>query len=75
MIGQDRTGSGKTLAYCLPLMEKLRAEGLFDKKPRVLIMVPTRELAIQVTTEIQSLRHEDDQFKVISLYGGTFIRE
>lgn len=51
LIGQDRTGSGKTLAYCLPLSERLRAEGLYDEKskprlPRVLVLLPTRELAI-----------------------------
>lgn len=50
IIGRDRTGSGKTLAYALPLVEKFRAEGVFHKSdglPKLLVLVPTRELAVQ----------------------------
>jgi ATP-dependent RNA helicase DDX21 len=78
LIGQDRTGSGKTLAYALPLSERLRGQGLYgdgQKGAKVLVMVPTRELALQVTKEIETLKHNEHEFKAIAVYGGTFIRE
>ena len=51
IIGRDRTGSGKTLGYALPVIERYRAEGYFEKKSRGrkpidIIIVPTRELVI-----------------------------
>ena len=49
VLGRDLTGSGKTLGFALPLIEKLRSKKAFTKKyPQLLIVVPTRELAIQV---------------------------
>lgn len=51
----DQSGSGKTLAYILPVIQRLREEELqgFDKSlsrsPRVIVMVPTAELASQVS--------------------------
>ncbi|KAL3917213.1 MAG: hypothetical protein SGILL_004818 [Bacillariaceae sp.] len=57
------TGSGKTLAYVLPLMQQLKQQELFEdyerrlKRPRVLVMAPTRELAAQITTVLKSLSH------------------
>ncbi|EGR28753.1 hypothetical protein IMG5_169500 [Ichthyophthirius multifiliis] len=80
VIGKDRTGSGKTLGYSLPLIEKLREDGFFGvikrrQSPYVLILVPTRELCIQVANEISSLKHSDNEFRVLQIYGGTDIRE
>jgi len=51
LIGRDKTGSGKTLGYALPIIEKYRQIGYFklrkrQRKPIVLVVVPTRELAI-----------------------------
>jgi len=57
------TGSGKTLAYVLPLMQQLKHQEMFEsyerrpKRPRVLILAPTRELATQITAVIKSLSH------------------
>jgi len=57
------TGSGKTLAYVLPLVQQLKQQELFQdyerrpKRPRVLILTPTRELALQITKVIKSLSH------------------
>jgi len=58
------TGSGKTLTYVLPLMQRLKHQEMFEdydrskpKRPRVLILAPTRELAIQITAVIKSLSH------------------
>lgn len=50
LVGRDRTGSGKTLAYALPIIERFRADGVFsrcDGQPKLLVLVPTRELAVQ----------------------------
>jgi superfamily II DNA/RNA helicase len=55
--------SGKTLAYVLPLMQQLKQQELFEgyerrpKRPRVLILAPTRELATQITNVLKSLSH------------------
>ncbi len=57
LIGRDRTGSGKTIAYSLPIIERFRYQNQF-KNPYIkfLVVVPTRELCIQVTNEIESLK-------------------
>lgn len=57
------TGSGKTLAYLLPLMQQLKQQEQFEgyerkpRRPRLLILAPTRELAIQITQVMKSLSH------------------
>ncbi len=52
ILGQAPTGSGKTLAFGLPLVERLSAD---EKAPAALVLVPTRELALQVTEELTLL--------------------
>ncbi|MFR2885160.1 MAG: DEAD/DEAH box helicase [Merdibacter sp.] len=52
LIAQSRTGSGKTLAYALPLLEKIRFETFL---PQALILVPTRELALQVKQTLDNV--------------------
>ena len=76
LIGRDRTGSGKTIAYSLPVIERFRHQELF-KNPYIkfLIVLPTRELCIQVTNEIQSLKLTPKEFNVISVYGGVELRK
>ncbi|XP_001347224.1 Nucleolar RNA helicase II (macronuclear) [Paramecium tetraurelia strain d4-2] len=75
IIGQDRTGSGKTLAYCLPILERIRGLGLKqNKNPYVLVLLPTRELAIQVTTEFNTILHKENEYRIYSIYGGTDLR-
>jgi hypothetical protein len=57
------TGSGKTLAYVLPLIQQLKQQEMFEnyerrpKRPRMLILAPTRELAVQITHVVKSLSH------------------
>ena len=54
IMAKDRTGSGKTMAFSLPMICRMREKGLF-KSPhttKMLIVLPTRELAIQVKDEI-----------------------
>lgn len=70
IIGQAQTGTGKTAAFGLPIIEQLEPQ---HKTVQALILVPTRELAIQVTDEIQSFRR--DKLKVTPIYGGAAIQE
>lgn len=73
LIARDRTGSGKTLAYALPLTERGREEG-WGGGIGVLVLLPTRELSIQVTGEMVKLMHKEGEFKVTNVYGGTEIQ-
>lgn len=69
IIGQAQTGTGKTAAFGLPLIELLE-EG--SKKVQALVLVPTRELAVQVADEIISFKGDKKLF-VTTLYGGQSI--
>ena len=74
MIGIAQTGSGKTLAYLLPLVSKLATEGPKCTKsdiftPQALVLVPTRELAIQVCTEAKKLLYKTNII-ACAIYGG-----
>ena len=70
MVGIAQTGTGKTFAYMLPILRDLK----FSKQvtPRVLILVPTRELVLQVVEEIEKLA-EYINVRVLGVYGGTNI--
>jgi ATP-dependent RNA helicase DeaD len=66
VIGQAHTGTGKTAAYCLPILSRIRAD---SRAVQVLILVPTRELAVQVTGEIAKFsRH--NRARAVAVYGG-----
>ncbi|MFC1485385.1 DEAD/DEAH box helicase [bacterium] len=69
IIAQAQTGTGKTAAFGLPLIEMINTD---SKTVQALILVPTRELAIQVSEEINSLKGESD-IKIIPIYGGQSI--
>lgn len=67
IIGIAQTGTGKTAAYLLPILQKLNyAQGI---EPRVLVLVPTKELVIQVTRNATDLAMNTD-LRVLGLYGG-----
>ncbi len=66
LIGQAQTGTGKTAAFALPIIEKLQTR---VSCLQALIMVPTRELAIQVSEEFSSLRGHKN-IHVAPIYGG-----
>ena len=72
IIGQARTGTGKTLAFGIPLLHRLATTFAADrtaKQPSALVVVPTRELAIQVAEDIeQAGRHLGA--RVLTVYGG-----
>jgi ATP-dependent RNA helicase DeaD len=69
LVARARTGTGKTAAFGLPLVEKLSEP---SPHVRALVLVPTRELAIQVHAEIASLRHGAHP-RTVAVYGGQAI--
>lgn len=69
ILGSAETGTGKTAAYLVPAIQKLLAEKTSTHSMRVLVLVPTRELALQVAEQAQQLiRHTD--LRVAAIYGG-----
>ena len=66
LIGQARTGSGKTLAFAVPLVEQCEATA---RQPQALVLVPTRELAVQVGGVAEDLARSQG-LHVTLLYGG-----
>ncbi|KAM8806378.1 nucleolar RNA helicase 2-like [Eudromia elegans] len=71
LIAQARTGTGKTFSFAIPLVEKLQSvsqDGKRGRAPKVLVLVPTRELAIQVARDFQNLTKK---LSVACFYGGT----
>lgn len=71
VIGQAQTGTGKTAAFGLPILESIDVSLMM---PQALIMAPTRELALQVSDELVSLRG-DGALQVLTVYGGQSISE
>ena len=67
VVGQAQTGTGKTAAFALPILSKL---DLNQKDPQVLVLAPTRELAIQVAEAFQTYAHHMKGFHVLPIYGG-----
>jgi len=67
VIGQAQTGTGKTAAFALPLLSKI---DLTQKQPQVLVLAPTRELAIQVAEAFQRYASQLKGFHVLPIYGG-----
>ncbi len=70
VVGIAQTGTGKTFAYLLPILRQLKFSD--QKQPRVLIVVPTRELVIQVVSEIKKLTTYMN-LRFAGVYGGTNI--
>ncbi len=68
MIGIAQTGTGKTFAYLLPILRNLKFSD--QKHPRVLIVVPTRELVLQIVKEIEKLSTYTS-IRFLAIYGGT----
>jgi ATP-dependent RNA helicase RhlE len=70
MVGIAQTGTGKTFAYMLPILKSLKFST--QETPRILILVPTRELVVQVVDEIEKLAKYINT-RVLGVYGGTNI--
>ena len=67
VIGQAQTGSGKTVAFAIPVIEKVF---LPDKSPQAIVLCPTRELCMQVASEISKVGQNGKKLKVLAVYGG-----
>ncbi|XP_051474901.1 nucleolar RNA helicase 2-like [Apus apus] len=75
LIAQARTGTGKTFSFAIPLIEKLQSvsqDGRRGRAPKVLVLVPTRELATQVAKDFKNLTRK---LSVACFYGGTPYKE
>ncbi|MDH5546760.1 MAG: DEAD/DEAH box helicase [Gammaproteobacteria bacterium] len=67
VLGQAQTGTGKTAAFALPILSRI---DLSQTKPQVLVLAPTRELAIQVAEAFQKYAVHMKGFHVLPIYGG-----
>ena len=67
VLGQAQTGTGKTAAFALPLLSRIN---LTRNDPQVLILAPTRELALQVSEALQTYARHLPGFHVLPVYGG-----
>ncbi len=67
LLGQAQTGTGKTAAFALPLLARLDPA---QNEPQILVLAPTRELAIQVAEAFQAYARFMPAFHVLPLYGG-----
>lgn len=70
IIGQAQTGTGKTAAFAIPLIERIQST---DGRVQAIVLCPTRELALQVTHEIQKLGKYKRNLNAITIYGGQSI--
>ena len=69
VLARSRTGSGKTLAFAVPIVERIRPD---SRRPSVLVLVPTRELAVQVVEEFDDVARARG-FRAAAVYGGVGI--
>ena len=71
LVGQAQTGTGKTAAFALPILERLNKN---VGHPQVLVLAPTRELAMQVAEAFRSYAAGHPHLKVLAIYGGSDFR-
>ncbi len=67
LMGQAETGSGKTAAFAWPLLSRI---DMSLNRPQVLVLAPTRELAIQVTAAFEKYATGIENFRAVTIYGG-----
>jgi ATP-dependent RNA helicase DeaD len=72
LVGQAQTGTGKTAAFGLPLLQRLDPD---QRTPQVLVLTPTRELALQVAEAFSGYAARLRNVKVLAIYGGADFRE
>ncbi|MGB3209211.1 MAG: DEAD/DEAH box helicase [Desulforhopalus sp.] len=68
VVGQAQTGTGKTAAFALPLLARLQSGK--NKNPQILVLAPTRELAIQVAASFADYGKHLKNFSVLPIFGG-----
>jgi ATP-dependent RNA helicase DeaD len=69
VVGQAQTGTGKTAAFALPLLCRLSTSGK-NRQPQILVLAPTRELAIQVAESFAEYGRQITNFRVLPIFGG-----
>ncbi len=67
ILGQAQTGTGKTAAFALPLLSRI---DVARRRPQVLVLAPTRELAMQVCEAFQNYARRLGGFQIVPIYGG-----
>jgi ATP-dependent RNA helicase DeaD len=67
LLAQSQTGTGKTAAFALPVLSRINME---QRAPQVLVLAPTRELAIQVARSFENYASNLNDFRVAAIYGG-----
>jgi ATP-dependent RNA helicase DeaD len=72
LVGQAQTGTGKTAAFALPMLAGLDPE---QRTPQVLVLAPTRELALQVAAAFNSYAAQLPQVRTVAIYGGADFRD
>ena len=72
LVGQAQTGTGKTAAFALPMLAALDPD---QRKPQVLVLAPTRELAMQVAEAFNSYAVHLDGVRTLAIYGGADFRD
>ena len=72
LVGQAQTGTGKTAAFALPMLAALDRE---QRKPQVLVLAPTRELALQVAEAFNSYSTHLSGVRTLAIYGGADFRD
>ncbi|HUR65171.1 MAG TPA: DEAD/DEAH box helicase [Chitinophagaceae bacterium] len=69
-IGLAQTGTGKTAAFGLPLLQLINKA---DRFPQALIVCPTRELCLQITSDLNTFKNKKEHIAITAVYGGTSI--
>ncbi len=72
IVGQSNTGTGKTAAFTIPILEIIDKD---IRMPQALVLLPTRELAVQVANETRKIAKYMEGIKTVTVYGGADIRE
>ncbi|HHZ03468.1 MAG TPA: DEAD/DEAH box helicase, partial [Tissierellia bacterium] len=72
IVGQSNTGTGKTAAYAIPVLERIDKD---LRMPQALVLLPTRELAVQVANEVRKIGKYMEGIKTVTVYGGADIKE
>jgi ATP-dependent RNA helicase DeaD len=67
VLGQAQTGTGKTAAFALPLLANIQVK---RREPQILVLVPTRELALQVAKAFSSFAVNISGLNILAIYGG-----
>ncbi|HEX3866750.1 MAG TPA: DEAD/DEAH box helicase [Gemmatimonadaceae bacterium] len=78
LLGEAATGTGKTAAFALPMLERIHADagaGSDPRRARALVLVPTRELAMQVAEAVHKYGHAAFDTCVVPIYGGQAIQQ